>query len=261
MTICVGVKVRDGVVLGTDSMTQISVPDAQGQYVVAKTYRYARKLFHIGELPIGMVTWGPGNIGSHSVSSLIWESTHNLNVEASVEEAAQSVFETVLGAYQVEFSHLPQEEKPVLGVHVAGYSAEGAFPQEHKIQFPEAFVRKIDPDYGARWYGFAAPFTRLHMGYDPKMMHLFDEMGAPEALKDKIFREHVFETHVSFDVMPVQDAVRFVVYVLRTTIGFSSFDLSITRCGGPLQVAAITRADGFQWINEPKLRMPEEGHE
>ena len=57
MTIVASVKVRDGLVLATDSMTQIQASvDEAGHKAVVKTYGNARKLFQVRELPIGVMT-------------------------------------------------------------------------------------------------------------------------------------------------------------------------------------------------------------
>ena len=62
MTIVASVKVRDGLILATDGMTQIQGRVAQPPGVL-KSYENARKLFQVGELPIGVMTFGLGNIG------------------------------------------------------------------------------------------------------------------------------------------------------------------------------------------------------
>lgn len=51
------VKVRDGLVLASDSMTQVTIPSeppAPPQW--AKAYANARKLFQLADLPVGVVT-------------------------------------------------------------------------------------------------------------------------------------------------------------------------------------------------------------
>jgi hypothetical protein len=55
MTIVASVKVRDGLALGTDSMTNI-VSTTGGARNVLKTYSNARKLFQLGDWPIGVMT-------------------------------------------------------------------------------------------------------------------------------------------------------------------------------------------------------------
>jgi hypothetical protein len=39
---------------------------------------------------------------------------------------------------------------------------------------------------------------------------------------------------IVFDGMPVQEAIEFTAFILRTTIGMSKFEAGIASCGGPL---------------------------
>lgn len=52
MTIIASVKAKDGIVLATDSMTQIGNREQDGKMSIVMTYRNAKKLFRIRELPI-----------------------------------------------------------------------------------------------------------------------------------------------------------------------------------------------------------------
>lgn len=55
--------------------------------------------------------------------------------------------------------------------------------------------------------------------------------------------------------MPVQDAVNFAVYILETTIGWTTFAVGAPATGYPLQVATITPDNGFTWVAKPELRL------
>jgi hypothetical protein len=59
VTIIASAKGRDGLILGTDSMTRIQAP------TVLNAYSHARKLFRVADTPIGVMTDGLGNIGNH----------------------------------------------------------------------------------------------------------------------------------------------------------------------------------------------------
>ncbi len=73
MTICASVKVRDGLVLATDSMSTIQGQVDGGQVAVLKNYSNARKLFQIGDMNIGAMSYGAGNIGNRSIQGLMTE--------------------------------------------------------------------------------------------------------------------------------------------------------------------------------------------
>lgn len=69
MTIVTSVKVQDGIMLATDSMTQIRNPEGE----CLKAYENAVKLFQVGGCPIGAMTYGAGNIGDKMIENLMHE--------------------------------------------------------------------------------------------------------------------------------------------------------------------------------------------
>jgi hypothetical protein len=56
--------------------------------------------------------------------------------------------------------------------------------------------------------------------------------------------------HVSLSAMPVQDAIDLARFMVETTIGFMRF--SVLRqpkiVGGAVEIAAITKHEGFCWV-------------
>lgn len=66
MTVAVWVKVYDGIALATDSATTVALPAGSHQ-----VYNNADKIFHLHRrLPIGAMTWGLGQIGPASISTV-----------------------------------------------------------------------------------------------------------------------------------------------------------------------------------------------
>jgi len=72
----------------------------------------------------------------------------------------------------------------------------------------------------------------------------------PEAreLAARLMR-HLYED-VSLPAMPVQDAIDLARFMVETTIGFTRF--AVMRqpkvVGGPVEIAAITKHEGFRWV-------------
>ena len=48
--------------------------------------------------------------------------------------------------------------------------------------------------------------------------------------------------------MPIQDAIDLAVFMVETTIKFVRFNLRHETVGGPIEVAAITKHEGFNWV-------------
>jgi hypothetical protein len=257
MTICASVKVRDGLVLGTDSMTQIWGHDMSGNRGIVKAYSNARKLFPICELPIGAITYGIGNLGPRSVQGFIRDFNSSYSGRDDVESVSQELYDFFNRAYRDQFGDTPGAR---LGFFVAGYSPDQPFPEEYEFQFPQdqeiQRVRPID-QFGASWRGVQLPFTRLYKGYDPRVIEDLKNIGVSEEAVREIVQK--YESPVVYDGMPVQDAVNFTVFILETTIGLATLELGVPSCGGPLQIATVLPEAGFKWIKEPTLTVTVNG--
>ncbi len=258
MTICASVKVRDGLVLGTDSMSQIhGQVRPNGPVEFLKSYSNASKLFKVKDLSVGVMSYGIGNIGNRSIQGLI--SDFDLPEESSrtVEEITRSLFGHFGAVYETEYSAFPPDQRPALGFFVAGYSEGAPFPEEWEFVFPrDADVQPVRPrdQFGASWRGVDIPFTRLYMGYDPRLPQMLIDAGVdPNAVQQMSTVVQQLAEPVVFDGMPVQDAINFGAYILRTTIGISTFEAGVPSCGGPLQMATILPDGRFEWVAKPEF--------
>jgi hypothetical protein len=77
-----------------------------------------------------------------------------------------------------------------------------------------------------------APFTRLYRGLDPRIEPELVALGVKADDLSRIKEKYV--APIVFDGMPVQEAIEFTAFILRTTIGMSKFEAGIASCGGPL---------------------------
>jgi len=48
--------------------------------------------------------------------------------------------------------------------------------------------------------------------------------------------------------MPIQDAIELATFMVETTIRFVRFNLRAETVGGPVEVAVITKHEGFKWV-------------
>ena len=55
--------------------------------------------------------------------------------------------------------------------------------------------------------------------------------------------------------MPIQDAIDLARFLVETTIGFVRFAVFLPKSvGGAVDVAAITKHEGFRWVHRPARR-------
>lgn len=271
MTICVSVKTRQGLVLGTDSMSTITAA-VDGQIRVVKTYSNARKLAQIGDLPIGVFTYGAGNLGERSIYGLIVEFCRQVERSETVQGIAERLITFIQPEYHRHYGD--KSEDHILGLYIAGYSPDSVLPEEWSIEFPKAAQPVLVQgahQFGVNWRAIDLPFMRLYKGYDirilPMLLSKMRDKGASEETLQtivqsfsEIFQENALSLQVAIDAMPIQDAINFAVYVLQTTIGYTTFEFGTPSCGGDLQVAIISEDAGFRWVSEPIYRVKEDAH-
>ena len=253
MTIVTCVKVRDGLVLGTDSMAHIQ---RGGEFL--RSFEHATKLFQVGELPMGVMSYGLGNVGHRSIESLIREFVGTLKPsQKSVNVVGKALFTFMKKQYDDHAEALPEgEELPAVGFYLAGYSPGQVFAEEREFSLPES-SKPTTPvekeEFGAAWRGVQAPFWRLSMGYGYLVRERLEEAGIEEEVAGALLDD--LQINVVFDGMPVQDAVDYATFILNTTIGYTTFSMQLSPCGGPLQVATILPDSGFNWLRKPEVRV------
>lgn len=254
MTIVASVKVRDGLILATDSMTQISGREPGQPPTFLKSYENARELFQVGGLPIGVMTFGLGNIGQRSIEGLMLEfSATVVGRRKNVSTVAQALYDFIKAKYEEQGYG---EEPPALGFYVAGYSPSSHFPDEWEFLLPrdeKPLQVRNEEDFGPNWRGVDFPFTRLWNGFATRIPARLAEKGWDAAEIAELVGD--LGTPVLYDGMPVQDAVNFAVYILRVTIGYTDFSVGNSACGGPIQLATVLPDEGFKWIEKPDLRI------
>lgn len=261
MTIVASVKVRDGLVLGTDSMTQIIGSDAEGQLIFVKSYKHARKLFELTPHRAGVMTWGLGNIGDHSIEGLVREVRPSLDDGLTVGEITAKFFEFIQPRWQDAVAAADNPAVFQLGFCVAGYSPDAHFAELHEFELPrdsEPTVASAQETFGLQWRGIDSPLIRLVKGWDPRILHSLAEAGFDAEKILSILGP--LEWFFSQPGMPLQEAINLVEFLLSTTAGVSAFVDTNPTCGGPLQIATILPDRGFTWITRRELSLPKQEH-
>jgi hypothetical protein len=270
MSVVATVKVYDGIVLGAESMTQLTAV-INGQQQLIKAYENAQKLFHIGELPIGLLTYGIGNIGRRSIESFVHEFSRDEKArlgqpgeQINVEQTTRRFFGFMQGHYAQAFGAMPQPQQPAMGFIVAGYSEGEHLASEWEFILPQHNAPQLvrpQNEVGASWRGVGSPFSRLFFGVDPILESQLVQAGMP-AQEVERFKNVArgIATQIAFDGMPLRDAIGCCKFIIQTTIGWCSYAIGAAACGGPIKLATITRGSGFEWVTPPKPYAEGEKH-
>jgi len=257
MTIAISIKINDGIVLASDSASTV----ISGKSVI-NIYENANKIFNLYKgLPVGAITWGLGNIGNASIDTLTKDFRKELKEKLDindykVSEIAKMYTEYIYQMYKESFKHMSDNEKPALGFIIMGYSKDAMYAEEYitnirhgKLEGPT--LLRGEKEWGMTWNGEIEPVTRLYFGFSTLL---------PSILKEKLkLRDdqlnQIVETlkrHLTIPLvipsMPIQDAIYLAEFLVDFVIKFSKFRPGAPTVGGPIEIAAITKHEGFKWV-------------
>lgn len=269
MTVALLIKVDDGLVLASDSASTLMTFQPDGQAVVQNVYNNANKIFNLHKsLPIGAMTWGLGNIGHASIATIskdLREHFHDsgdswalTGEDYDLQEVAQRA-----RSFIYEDRYRPLVETPSieagqvsadLGYLVAGYSSTSDQPVAYAMNMGQSgttnMIEILPGDTGASWWGQQEAIARLLNGvslYTPQALVNLG-VGASEARSITADITNQVSSHVVTPAMPIQDAIDLAEFLVHATIQYVRFTPGSPTVGGPVEVATITRHEGFKWV-------------
>ena len=263
MTIVVSVRVNDGIVLAADSAT--SFVNAEG--VVIKVYNNANKIFNLVKVwPIGAMTYGAGSIGSASIATLskdfrILLSPGSPDHNYLLNQGTYTVREVAEKAKRFLFEDRYRAAYPDgvpnygMGYRICGYSAGATLPEAWEIYIHENECTEPTPSYdddsfGPRWAGETEALDRIVLGIGSRAREALIDMGVPEADAPGVVTELIrrLSAQLWLPAMPIQDAIDLAFFLADTAARFAQFTLRAETVGGPIEVATITKHEGFKWV-------------
>lgn len=272
MTVGVAVKVFDGIVLATDSATTVDLGPAGHQ-----VYNSANKIFHLDRrYAVGAMTWGLGNIGAASISTVAKDLRRrfmgeddsfrdwNLDAGFTVQSVGDRLIDMVWGElYSNEFAGQPTA--PLLGFLVAGYSSGSVRSEAWVVQMDDPSVRPTlevaaGPDESG-WMVYAQPeaAVRLLKGVDPQILDVLQAHLTPAELAkvQAVLSSQILDRQVVNPAMPLADALALAKFLTDTTVGYRRFVPGPDTVGGQVEIAGISRHEGFKWVSRKHYYSPD----
>lgn len=257
MSIIVSVKINDGIVMAADSATTFMKNTGE----TIQRYEHANKIVNLVKgLPIGVMTCGSGGIGTASIDTLLKDlrirlsrngvaaiDPNNYTLE-QVSSLVREFFEEKAKA--VDFNNY-------LILRICGYSSNHSLAEVWQIGFNDGqifgpFVVQKEEDMGPRWNRELEALDRLIIGVSSSLSEAIVNEGilTKEQLDAGWSKAcaHLIEPLI-MHAAPIQDAIDLARFLVETTEGFFRFSIKRAKTvGGAVEIAAITKHEGFKWV-------------
>lgn len=261
---------NDGYVVASDSATTVQAQDAQGQLTVHNIYNNANKIFNVYKgLPLSAMTWGQGNIGPASIATLAKDFRARLSSDSA--EWQLDVDNYTMADVADRFKRFFYDEhyepfasvrtangEPIdsLGLMISGYGTRADQPEIYVLDLSPAGCNGphelLAEEPGAQWWGQTEAITRLLNGVSNFMPLASKNLGLAndDAAAISLTQDVIAQVRVGIvgPAMPIQDAIDLAEFLVQTTIGFVRFCPGHPTVGGPIEIAAVTKHEGFRWV-------------
>jgi len=170
-------------------------------------------------------------------------------VEVVAERVRGFIFEEHYGPVFQDW-----QQKPQLGFIVAGYTPGEAMAEEYQIDIENGSCKgpqlvRPKGESGATWSGEPEAISRLLLGFSPHLPGMLQQHGVKQQQLDPVLsRLTQIGAQVVAPAMPFQDAIDLAEFLVDLTIKFSRFSPGAQTVGGPIEIAAISKHEGFKWI-------------
>jgi hypothetical protein len=251
----------EGVVLAADSRVTLTGQQSGSNLLIQAHYDNATKLLKVkGQDFVGAVTYGLGALGDkqpRTAHSYLPEFETEL---ANEKRLSVEQFATKLGEFfqrQWNAANTPAEADPMIFL-VGGFDEGEAYGRVFEVAIPTLPkpVEKNPTDFGITFGGQFEITGRLLNGYDPRLENLVKANVHLNAAQTANFKQKVLKglaMPIPYQFLPLQDSVDLAIFLIKTTATLQGWAAGVRGVGGAIDVATITRTDGFRPIQEKEI--------
>jgi hypothetical protein len=264
LTIVVAVVTPENLVLASDSATTQELPTTNGPRT-ASIWNSANKIINLRKAwPLGLMTFGRAAFKGQSIATHCKDLRRLLSGTAATTDEAYPTLDP--GGFTVEHAVLAvhgyfrelYDDEPggSVGFLIGGFGASDASPELWQVLItdgPEGdTVERLCPpgESGIYHQGMTDAITRLVDGASLNLGPALVTMGVPQ--EDSEQAAHNLRASMQFpwawSGMPVGETIDLARFLVDTTINFVRFMPGDASVGGPIEIAALTRHEGFKWV-------------
>ncbi|MDI6734779.1 MAG: hypothetical protein QME42_01075 [bacterium] len=256
MSLVVSLRVPDGIVVAADSLmtfhTQavpkeefVRCPKCEAKIphslisppppVLTPGSPNVQKLFCVKKRDIGLAVFGMPFLTGRTIENHLRDLEKRIFENETVERVAAKVeeyFRAELNKEVGNLENIPENQFP-LGFQLSGYD-------EQDVSIGKTFSIEL---------GRTSRIEPLHSkGYGCSI-------SGDQRVVLKLWKEdpNIPLPMPPFQLLPLQDAIDYTIFLIDTTIKFQRFTPMTPTCGGSIDVSVITYHSGFQWIKKKEL--------
>lgn len=265
MSLGIAFKGPEGVVLAADSRVTLQGQREGENVVILATYDNATKLLKVsGQDYVGAVTYGMGAIGQQqprTAHSYIPEFEEELAREETGRLSVMGFAEKLSSFFTDRWeAEMPEDfQGPGMVFLVGGYDVGAPYGRVFEFEVPSRPV-PTEPqgdDFGITWGGQREFTDRLIQGFDDSLPGILQErLDLTDEQRQEI-RDHLrgkLTAAIPFAFLPLQDCVDIAIFLIRTTVSIQSWITGVRGVGGAIDVAMITRTEGFRPVQQKRIR-------
>jgi hypothetical protein len=286
MSLGIAFKGPEGIVLAADSRVTIMaikqmpvlIPPQAGSAVpptsvlLPATYDNATKMLKVkGQDFVGAVTYGAGSIGQtapRTASSFLPEFEASLanSPRLTVQEFSERLSDFFLQQWNA--AGMPTAGVTDMIFLIGGYDDENsAYGRVFEVAIPSAPIpREAIPlgVFGAVWGGQREITDRIIQGFDPNLPFFVQDVLQIDPANRKSNVEQELKNRLTLPIpwqfLPLQDCVDLSIFLVRATITMQKWLVDVRGVGGAVDVATVTRTQGFKVVQQKQVAGWETGN-
>lgn len=261
MSLGIVFKSPEGLVLAVDSRVTLTAQLPNNTSIPA-TYDNATKLLRVkGQDYIGVVTFGQGVLGQAAIRtahSYLPELEAELADEPrlTVEDFARRLGAFFLGRWNA--SSMPAAADPMIFL-VGGFDPGAVYGRVFEVVVParpEPLEQNQGGSFGLTSGGQTEILQRILSGYDANAIVAVQQAMTLDDAQTAQLRQALAQQALSipYQFLPLQDCVDLVLFLIQSTATLHKWLVGIRGVGGAIDVATVTRTQGFRSVQSKTIR-------
>jgi hypothetical protein len=273
VTLAIVFKGPEGLALAADSRVTLRAQLPSGETHYSHFDNATKLLSFQGQPHVGAVIYGSAAIGSppRTVHGFVPEFEERLSEkygqgDAPPARGAVAEIASELGAFYSQQWKQTGMPLPGPGVDplvflVAGFDEGDPYGRIYEVSVPNApdpVEKNAGTNFGITWGGQGEMAHRVLSGVDPRAVTIAkDHLGLDDTqaktLADKWSTGLALP--VPYQFLPLQDCVDLSAFLVNMTSAVQTWTIGIQGVGGVVDVATITRTEGFRAIRQKKIEV------